>query len=395
MSLIVIVDDRSINRTIYTKLAQSIGPEIAVRAFGDPTEALSWLAGERADLIITDHDMPQIDGDEFITRFRALPDAARVPVMMITVRDQRMLRLRALESGANDFLHSPIDHCEFVMRARNLLTLARARDPRGGIAQAGIVSPTAARGEPEAGRAAPPAQNTSAPADWRFLPRLDLGSGRIVGAQVLFGGCPAELGDAQALRALLSSAAQLRARRQDPIRFTLAARFAEGEAPMALRLVGRLAESGLAPYWLNMRFEAWEILASPNRAEREAQAFDALGVGLTLDLGSLSQDARREKGWALAEPLEAFIEQWRPSIAFDCARGEDEAQRLALRLSGWRGQRPVTLLAEGVHSVAMLKPLRRAGVSEAQGACFGAPFTPRDLLGVFPALGADAVKRSA
>ena len=134
MSNIVIVDDRSINRTIYAKLAQSIGPEIEVRDFGNPAEALEWLALNRADLIITDHDMPQIDGDEFITRFRALPRAETVPVMMITVNDQRMLRLRALESGANDFLHSPIDHCEFVMRARNLLKLAHAVETRADAA---------------------------------------------------------------------------------------------------------------------------------------------------------------------------------------------------------------------------------------------------------------------
>jgi diguanylate cyclase (GGDEF)-like protein/PAS domain S-box-containing protein len=44
-------------------------------------------------------------------------------VVVITVYEERSFRLRALESGATDFLHSPVDHHEFVTRARNLLKL--------------------------------------------------------------------------------------------------------------------------------------------------------------------------------------------------------------------------------------------------------------------------------
>ncbi len=128
MALIVIVDDRLTNRTIYSKLAQSIGEGVKVRAFGDPGEALEWLQRNRPDLIVTDYDMPKIAGDEFISRFRDLPHSAGVPIMMITVNDQRTLRLRALESGATDFLNTPIDHFEFLSRARNLLKLSQRRD---------------------------------------------------------------------------------------------------------------------------------------------------------------------------------------------------------------------------------------------------------------------------
>ena len=119
MTLIVIVDDRATNRTIYSRLALTIGEGVTVRAFADAAEALKWLGRNRPDLIVTDYDMPQMDGEEFISRFRGLPHSAGVPIMMITVCDQRKLRLRALESGATDFLNTPIDHCEFLTRARN------------------------------------------------------------------------------------------------------------------------------------------------------------------------------------------------------------------------------------------------------------------------------------
>jgi CheY-like chemotaxis protein len=126
MYRIVIVDDRATNRAIYSQLVRSLGQNVAVTAFGDAAAALDWLKTNSADLIVTDYEMPRIDGDEFITRFRALPGADRVPIMMITVCGQRQKKLRALESGATDFLRAPVDHFEFITRARNLLKLSRS-----------------------------------------------------------------------------------------------------------------------------------------------------------------------------------------------------------------------------------------------------------------------------
>ncbi len=123
MSLIVIVDDRITNRNIFTKLAATIDANVNVRAFGDPAEALEWLADNTPDLIITDYKMPGMDGAEFIHRYRAGPAVAEIPIIVITVYEERTFRLRALEAGATDFLNSPVDHHEFVTRARNLLKL--------------------------------------------------------------------------------------------------------------------------------------------------------------------------------------------------------------------------------------------------------------------------------
>lgn len=123
MPLIVVVDDRVTNRNIFSKLASSIDAGVSVRAFGDPLEALAWLQDETPDLIITDYKMPGIDGAEFIRRFRETPRGADIPIVVITVYEERSFRLRALEAGATDFLNSPVDHHEFVTRARNLLKL--------------------------------------------------------------------------------------------------------------------------------------------------------------------------------------------------------------------------------------------------------------------------------
>jgi diguanylate cyclase (GGDEF)-like protein/PAS domain S-box-containing protein len=125
MSIIVIVDDRVTNRNIFAKLAASIEAGVEVHTFGDPVEALDWLRNNTPDLIVTDYKMPHLDGAEFIRRFRAMDHGSEIPVVVITVYEERSFRLRALEAGATDFLNSPVDHYEFVTRARNLLTLRK------------------------------------------------------------------------------------------------------------------------------------------------------------------------------------------------------------------------------------------------------------------------------
>jgi diguanylate cyclase (GGDEF)-like protein/PAS domain S-box-containing protein len=125
MSLIVILDDRVTNRNIFAKLAASIEDGAEVRAFGDPLEALAWLRHNVPDLVISDFKMPNLDGAEFTRAFREIPACADVPVIVITVNEERSHRMRALESGATDFLQSPVDYNEFLTRARNLLKMRK------------------------------------------------------------------------------------------------------------------------------------------------------------------------------------------------------------------------------------------------------------------------------
>src|SRR5215216_4697059 len=125
MSLIVILDDSVINRNIFSRLAASIAKDITVKTFGDPKSALEWLEQNTPDLIVTDYKMPFMDGAEFIRRFRNQSGSSEIPVIVITVYEERSFRMRALEAGATDFLQSPVDHREFVTRARNLLQLRK------------------------------------------------------------------------------------------------------------------------------------------------------------------------------------------------------------------------------------------------------------------------------
>jgi len=122
---IAIVDDRLTNRKILERLARSLDEGVQVETFDRPSALLASAAAQPPDLVITDVKMPELDGVEFIRRFRNLAGCAEVPIVAVTTSEDRELRLAALEAGATDFLLSPVDHHEFRVRSRNLLMLRR------------------------------------------------------------------------------------------------------------------------------------------------------------------------------------------------------------------------------------------------------------------------------
>jgi PAS domain S-box-containing protein len=123
--IVAIVDDRITNLKILERLATSLNDSVVVKTFDSPLTALDFAAKQEPDIVITDFKMPELDGAEFIRRFRALENCIDVPVMVITAYEDKDLRYRALEAGATDYLLSPVDHHEFRVRSHNLLMLRR------------------------------------------------------------------------------------------------------------------------------------------------------------------------------------------------------------------------------------------------------------------------------
>lgn len=136
MSTVVIVDDQGVNRKVLTSLAATLEPDVQVRAFGDPWQALSYIREHTPDLLITDYQMPAMNGAELIRRFRRVPDCRDVPAMVVTAYEDMAYRATALDAGANDFILSPLDHQEFRLQSRKLLALRHADMPESPAAQA-------------------------------------------------------------------------------------------------------------------------------------------------------------------------------------------------------------------------------------------------------------------
>jgi response regulator RpfG family c-di-GMP phosphodiesterase len=116
------VDDAALQLRLYGQMLKEL-PDLNLLPFESPLLALDWCTNNQPDLLLVDYNMPELDGIEFIQRFRALDNMATVPVVVITGEHDTSVRRRALELGADDFLDKPIDAVELRARVKNMLRI--------------------------------------------------------------------------------------------------------------------------------------------------------------------------------------------------------------------------------------------------------------------------------
>ncbi len=124
-STVLVIDDQSTGRVILEEIVRGVDPSIQVQTFADPLAAIEWAKTHPVDLVLTDYKMPQLDGVETIRRIRGIYSCMDVPIVVVTVLEDRETRYKALEAGATDFLTKPVDQYECRARCRNLLTMRR------------------------------------------------------------------------------------------------------------------------------------------------------------------------------------------------------------------------------------------------------------------------------
>jgi len=116
MRLLVVDDDAPVREALELVLCLD-GFEVSTAANG--REAIRTLSTGRADAVILDVLMPDIDGLEVCRRIRATGD--RTPVLMLTARAAVSERVAGLEAGADDYLVKPFAREELIARLRALL----------------------------------------------------------------------------------------------------------------------------------------------------------------------------------------------------------------------------------------------------------------------------------
>ena len=122
---VMVVDDQSTGRAILEQVVRGLDERVVIEGFARPVDAVVWATRHVSDLVLVDYMMPDMDGIEFVKRLRALPGYEHVPIVMVTVHDDRKVRYAALDAGITDFLTKPVDARECLARCRNLITLRR------------------------------------------------------------------------------------------------------------------------------------------------------------------------------------------------------------------------------------------------------------------------------
>jgi two-component system chemotaxis response regulator CheY len=106
MSNVLIVDDSSTMRKIITRSLRQAGFVVdEIFEAGDGIEGLSALNANKVDLILSDINMPNMDGLEFVRSVRG--KGSKVPIVMITTEGGEDVINEALAGGANGSIRKP------------------------------------------------------------------------------------------------------------------------------------------------------------------------------------------------------------------------------------------------------------------------------------------------
>ncbi|MDT4290258.1 response regulator [Methylomonas sp. MO1] len=113
--ILLIEDDPPLRQLLTTTLENQ---NYAVSAFATGREGLNGARNQHPSLLILDLGLPDLDGQEVIRRLRLW---SKLPVIVLSARDQENDITQALDNGADDYLTKPFGNAELLSRIKALL----------------------------------------------------------------------------------------------------------------------------------------------------------------------------------------------------------------------------------------------------------------------------------
>jgi two-component system chemotaxis response regulator CheY len=121
----LIVDDSSVMRKIVERALRQAGLEtLVVHEAGSGAEGLDVLKGQQVDIILSDINMPVMDGLEFLRQLKVQNLAPGVPVIMITTESSEEHVKQAIQAGAVGYIRKPFTAEQVKERVLPLLKAA-------------------------------------------------------------------------------------------------------------------------------------------------------------------------------------------------------------------------------------------------------------------------------
>jgi diguanylate cyclase (GGDEF)-like protein len=123
---ILVVDDVPVNVQLLTTYLTSVGYEVFTARDGE--EALEKVTATQPDLVLLDVMMPKLNGFEVCERVKSDPTTRIIPVIMVTALNEIEDKIKATESGADDFVSKPFNKLELLTRVKSLLRIKQLHD---------------------------------------------------------------------------------------------------------------------------------------------------------------------------------------------------------------------------------------------------------------------------
>jgi len=119
MARILIVDDSNIVLSLHSYILENAGHECVGVENG--FMALETLMRGAFDLVVTDVNMPRMDGYELTRKIRMLEDYKQIPIIIISTEQEAKDRMKGLAAGASVYIVKPTDPSSLVVNVDMLL----------------------------------------------------------------------------------------------------------------------------------------------------------------------------------------------------------------------------------------------------------------------------------
>lgn len=118
-SRILAVDDSPSMRQLVRGTLTGAGYELTQRA--DGLEALEYAKEHSADLVLTDLNMPRMDGIALVRELRGLPDYQGIPILLLTTESNPELKKQAMQAGCTGWLVKPFSPADLLASVKRAL----------------------------------------------------------------------------------------------------------------------------------------------------------------------------------------------------------------------------------------------------------------------------------
>ncbi|MDH4190573.1 MAG: response regulator [Betaproteobacteria bacterium] len=118
MTILTVDDSQSVRRMLTFTLR---GAGYTVLEAGDGAEGLRKATAQKVDLVLTDQNMPNLDGLTLVRSLRSMEQYRKLPILMLTTESSEEMKKRGREAGATGWLVKPFDPARLVAVVKKVM----------------------------------------------------------------------------------------------------------------------------------------------------------------------------------------------------------------------------------------------------------------------------------